>query len=99
MTSSTAGCGVFAALYAAAANAIKASGAIVQVEPNVFEQLLRQQGADARLVVFSPSGFFRKNQYLTAYKGLIFYTKSTAVLSMPADTELIQAEKIWIPQM
>ncbi|MBP8604355.1 MAG: hypothetical protein KBI46_00750 [Phycisphaerae bacterium] len=86
-------------VYAAMTDAIKAMGVIVQVEPHVFEQLLRLQAASVPLVVFSPVGFFKKNQYLTAYKGLVFYTKTSTALTLPAYVELIQAKKIWIPNM
>jgi hypothetical protein len=43
-------------------------------------------------------GLFKPNyQYLTAYKGLIFYTKSPAHLMLPGGVELIAAKQIWIP--
>jgi hypothetical protein len=43
-------------------------------------------------------GVFNKNyQYMTSYKGLAFYTKTTQEILLPNRTELIYAEKIWIP--
>jgi hypothetical protein len=49
-------------------------------------------------VVTATGGFFKTNyQYLTAYKGLVFYTKSPEPLLLPGDVELIAAQKIWIP--
>lgn len=80
---------------AAIANAIRATGAIVQVEPNEFLNLLNRN--EDPLVVFSPAGMFRKNQYLTAYKGLIFHTKSATPLVLSTAIELVYAQKIWIP--
>jgi hypothetical protein len=89
-----AGAGVAAA--AAVANAIKASGAIVQVEPEDFLKILAR--AKDPLVVTAGGGFFKKKfQYLTSYKGLDFYCNSDELLPIPAGTELIPAGKIWIP--
>jgi hypothetical protein len=81
---------------AAISHAIKASGVIVQVDPDGFLAILqRQPGA---LVVHAIGGFLSTNyQYLTSYKGLAFFTKSPAPLDLPSGTELIQAQKIWIP--
>jgi len=81
---------------AAIANAIKASGAIVYVEPGDFDAILRK--SEAPLVVRSEGGFFsRKYHYLTGYKGLIFYTKTPMPLSLSTKVELVTARKIWIP--
>jgi hypothetical protein len=85
-----------AARAAAIAQAIKASGAIVRVEPHDFETVLYKSSTP--LVVVSEGGFLKKNyQYLTAYKGLIFFTKSATALQLPGDIELITAKRIWIP--
>jgi hypothetical protein len=85
-----------AAAAAAVVQAIKASGVIVRVEPGNFLAILRrQQGA---LVVHATGGFFSINyQYLTSYKGLAFFTKASAPLDLPSDTELVQAKAIWVP--
>ncbi len=43
-------------------------------------------------------GFFSTNyQYLTGYKGLVFFTKSSMPLELPGGIELVAAKKIWIP--
>jgi hypothetical protein len=85
-----------AAVAAAIAQAIKASGAIVSVEPNEFTTILSR--AENPAVVVAISGFRKKRyQYLTGYKGFVFYTKSKDPLSLTSDTELIAAKKIWIP--
>lgn len=84
------------AAAAAIAQAIKASGAIVRVEPHHFLGILKR--TDRPLVVHAEGGFFSTNyQYLTAYKGLIFFTKSPSELILPGSAELIIAKKIWIP--
>lgn len=84
------------AAAAAIAQAIRASGAIVRVEPNDFRIILSK--ADKPVVVVAASGFRKKkNEYLTGYKGLVFYTKSNIPLQLPSEAELIVAKKIWIP--
>lgn len=78
------------------AQAIKASGAIVRVEPHDFKEILRR--SERPLVVSAQGGFISKNyQYLTSYKGLAFYTKSPIELMLPGSAEVIAAGKIWIP--
>jgi hypothetical protein len=85
-----------AAAAAAIAQAIKASGVIVRVDPDNFAAILeRQKGA---LVVHATGGIFSTNyQYLMSYKGLAFFTKAPAPLDLPAGTEVVQAKAIWIP--
>jgi hypothetical protein len=80
---------------AAATNAIKAMGAVVVVEPEVFLDIL--QRAEKPLVVYSPAGFMTKYKYLTSYKGLVFFTKSKEALLIPTSVEAITAKKIEIP--
>jgi hypothetical protein len=54
-----------AAAAAAIANAIKASGVLVRVEPEEFAKILRL--AKEPLIVLAKGGFFGKNyQYLTS---------------------------------
>lgn len=87
---------VAAMAAAVIAQAIKASGAIVSVEPNEFMTVLSR--AEKPVVVVAISGFRKKRyQYLTGYKGFVFYTKLSEPLSLTSDTELITAKKIWIP--
>lgn len=96
MAGGAAGAAGGAAAAAAIAQAIKASGAIVRVEPMEFATIL-DRTADP-LVVSATGGFFSTQyQYLTAYKGLIFYTKSSSPLSLPPEAEVVLAQKIWIP--
>jgi hypothetical protein len=85
-----------AAAAAAIAQAIKASGAIVRVEPTDFMTILDK--VENPLIVHSESKFIsKKYHYLTAYKGLIFYTKSPTPLMLRPSAELIRAKNIWIP--
>ena len=85
-----------AAAKATIANAIKASGAVVRVEPVDFARILGK--ANQPLVVYAQGGFFStSHQYLVSYKGLAFFTKSSDQIVLPHGTELIKANKIWIP--
>jgi hypothetical protein len=78
------------------AQAIKASGAIVSLEPNDFFTVVSRVEKPA--VVLATSGFRKKTyQYLTGYKGFIFYTKTKVPLQLPGSAEAIVARKIWIP--
>jgi len=82
---------------AAIIQAIKASGAIVNVSPADFEALLSR--VDNPLVVVSEEKFFKKTsyKYLTSYKGLAFFTKSRDPLQIDSRAEIVGAKKIWIP--
>ncbi len=96
MTNGAAAGGAAAAAATAIADAIKASGAIVRVETTDFMTIL--QKIDNPLVVYSESTFIStKYHYLTAYKGLIFYTKSAMPLMLRPSAEIIHAKKIWVP--
>jgi hypothetical protein len=90
--------GAEAAAIAAAtiANAIKASGVVVRVEPEDFARILGK--ADKPLVVYAQGGLIStSHQYLVSYKGLAFFTKSSEQILLPRGTEVIRANKIWIP--
>jgi hypothetical protein len=92
----SAGASAGAGAAAAIAQAIKASGAIVRVGPEDFLRILQRQKEP--LVVQATGGFFSTNyQYLCSYKGLAFFTKSSEPLMLPGGSEVIQAQKIWIP--
>ncbi len=90
------GAAAAAAAGAVVAQAIKASGAIVEVEPEDFRALFDRE--EKPLVVVSQGGFLRKNyQYLAGLRGLVFFTKSAEMLRFKGGTQVIQAKKIWIP--
>ena len=87
-----------AAHAAAVANAIKASGVLIRVEPGDFMTIVKR--ADAPLVVTAMGGVFKKHyRYLTSYRGLAFFTKSQEALVMPSRVELIAAKSISIPEI
>ena len=91
-----AGGGAAAARAAAIAQATKASGAIVRLEPGDFTKILAK--AEKPLVVIAVGGWRKRNyQYLTAYKGIIFFTKSEIELLLPGGAEVVTSRKIWIP--
>ncbi|HMB55572.1 MAG TPA: hypothetical protein VKU40_19800 [Thermoanaerobaculia bacterium] len=84
-----------AAAAAAIANAIKASGTLVEVEPEDFLRLLGR--ADEALVVVAKAGLFgKKTRYLTSYRGLAFYTETADDLPL-GSAEVVVARKIWMP--
>ena len=92
MSGSAAAAGAAAAM----AQAIKASGTIVKVEPQQFERILARQ--PGLLVVTAQGGLFSTQyQYLTSYKGLAFFCKSPTALNLPSGHEVVVAQKIWIP--
>jgi len=96
MTNGAAGAAAGGAAAAAIAQAIKSSGAIVSVEPSDFLTILSK--SESPLVVLAEGGVIkRKYRYLTGYKGLVFFTKSTTPLELKSGTEVIAAKKIWIP--
>jgi hypothetical protein len=85
-----------AAAAAAIAQAIKASGIVVRVKPDEFLKLVRR--AENPLIVIATGGIFKRHfRYLMGYKGLAFHTKSAEPLILPADAELIEADRLWMP--
>lgn len=90
------GASAAAAAAAAAARAIKASGTIVELEPEEFQRLLHR-GRDLVVVMSPPRRFHNRYAYITSYRGLAFCTRSPAPLHMPVSAEVIAAKKIWIP--
>ena len=70
-----------AAHAAAIAQAIKASGVLVRVEPADFMRILQRQ--QDPLVVRAPAGFMQKGwRYLTSYRGFAFFHKSPDALQV-----------------
>ena len=93
-----AGAGVAAAAAAAMANAIKASGAIVEVDPEVFMAILARERDSRPLVIMAEGGVIKTNyRYLAGCRGFIFYTKSADSLMLPGYVDIITARKIWTP--
>ena len=85
-----------AAAAAAIARAIKASGAIVQVDPEDFQRLLNEN--EEALVVHAPGWTLSPgHKYLMGYKGLTFYTKAREPIAMHRGCRVIEAKKIWVP--
>ena len=85
-----------AAAAAAVANAIKASGAIVRIEPAEFRKLLNQNPEG--LVVHAVGGLFSsRHKYLMGYGGLVFYASVGEPIPLPGRCQVIEAKKIWVP--
>ena len=84
------------AAAAAIAQATKASGAIVNMDPDGFLAIVAR--CDKPLVVMASGGVFRKSfRYLVGYKGLAFHTKSQTELVLPGKVEVVAAKSITIP--
>ncbi len=80
-------------LMAAAAQAMKVSGGVVRMKPDEFRKVLIRAAEPA--VVIAQGGVFSTTyQYLTSYKGLVFFTKSKTPLDLPAGAEVIAADQI-----
>jgi hypothetical protein len=78
------------------AQAIKAQGVLVRVDPGHFLRLLNKQ--EEPLIVIAPAGFLQRGwRYLMPYKGLAFHTKSPDPLPLPPRAEVVEAEAISIP--
>jgi hypothetical protein len=81
---------------AAVIEATRASGAIIQINPEGFLEILRK--SESPLVIAANGGIFgKKFDYLTSYKGLCFFTRSSEELQLPTRAEMIPAKKIWVP--
>jgi len=86
----------YAAVAAAIAQAVKASGAIINMEPADFMTIVTR--CDKPLVVMAAGGLLSRGfRYLVSYKGLIFHTRSKEALVLPGRAEVVQAKTIWIP--
>lgn len=88
--------GAAAGAAAAMAQAIKASGVLVRLEPEEFSKVLNC--AKDPLVVIARGGWLSSRyQYLLGYKGLAFFTGSDTPLTLPAGCEVVAAKSISIP--
>ena len=86
-----------AAHAAAVAQATKAMGPIVRVEPQEFLRLMAR--LEQATIVTGVGGFWKKkNQYLTNYKGIFLFTESVEPLQLGHKVEIIAAKNIWIPR-
>ena len=87
-----------AAIHAAIANAIKATGVVVRLEPGEWLSILKR--TENPLVVVSQGGMFKpKFQYLTSYRGLAFFTKSPSALVLPGRVDIITAKSMSVPDL
>ena len=87
-----------AAAHMAVINAVKASGVVVRMEPAAWLALLARVGQP--LVIVAAGGVFKKHvRYLTAHRGLAFYTQSPTALALPRGAEVIEAQSINVPDL
>jgi hypothetical protein len=86
-----------AAAAQAIASAIKASGAIVEIEPRDFEQLVRRV-PDTIVLHQEPAGMFsRDHRYTTSLGGFIFVARTREAIFEPGQIRAIPVKKIWFP--
>ena len=86
-----------AAVHTVIHNAIKATGAIVQIKEEDFRNLVAKM--DRGLVIEKPGGTFLSSyKYSTSYKGFIFFCRTKNPITIPSRLEKIQAKYIWTPQ-
>jgi hypothetical protein len=93
------GGGAAAARAAQIANAIKASGILVQVSPEDFLNLVTKM-ENPLVIVQEGKKWWEsgaQHKYLVGFRGFVFYTGSDEPLSLDWKTEIIRAERIWIP--
>ena len=78
------------------AHALRASGAIINMDPDSFLAIVSR--CEKPLVVVAYEGLLHKSfRYLVGYKGLAFHTKSKTELMLPGKVEVVAAKSIWIP--
>jgi hypothetical protein len=54
--------------------------------------------AENPVIIISRGGFMKKDfDYLTSYKGLIFFTRTKNEVNLSGNAEIISAQQIWIP--
>lgn len=79
-----------AAIMGTATNVV---GGIVRLEPPEFQKIINR--GDSLVVVHAKGGVFRPNfQYLTSYKGILFFTKAKSPLQLGHKAELITTKSI-----
>ncbi len=85
-----------AAGAAAIAQATRASGVLIALEPEEFQRLLERMKEP--LIVTAEGGLFSTTfRYMTSYKGLAFHTKASVPLHLPRHAETVSAKRMWIP--
>ena len=82
----------------AMANAVKAMGGIVQLEPEDFQRLVMRL-EDPLVVTAERSLFGTRYQYVTGHRGLVFYAKSREPLRLGGRAEIIRAKRIAMPSL
>jgi hypothetical protein len=85
------------AAIAARYNALKAMGALVEVDEPTFMELVGKK--DHPMVVVGQVGVFSKKfVYFVAVDGFVFYCKTATSLVL-SSCELVRAEKVRLPEL
>jgi hypothetical protein len=86
-----------AAAAAARLQALRASGTVIQVEPEVLQHIIHSQ--DNPIIVWSKQGLLRNRfAYMTSHRGFVFVAVSRTPLQLPLQAEVYQARWVWVPQ-
>lgn len=83
-----------------AINALRSTGVIIQVQNDVFLDILKN--IDSPIVVTASKKYFFTSlscQYLTNYKGLFFWVETEKPLQLPEGIELVEAKEMLIPMI
>lgn len=79
------------------ASAKSTIGPFVVCEPIEFQNLLAR--CETPIIVCAEKGMLTKTfQYLTSYRGLVFYTESGFPIEMPTQAEVVSARQIVMPK-
>lgn len=81
----------------AIAQAIRASGTLVRVEPKALLAILARSPEPLVVHAYSNHWWARYHQYMTSYKGLAFIANSDEPLPLPITAEVIEAQSLYIP--
>lgn len=90
--------GAIAVADALIAQAKRAIGAIVELNPDDFQKIINDE--EKPFIVVSRGGFIRKYyQYFAGCNGLVFYARPIDTIQFKSSTKVIEAKKITIPDL
>lgn len=53
---------------------------------------------DEPIVVHATSGWFNiKPDYLTSFRGLVFYARAPQPMAVPSHAMVVEAQMVWVP--
>jgi hypothetical protein len=83
-------------VHAQSQQILKMNGVFARISPEDFQNLMSRN--EGLMIVASKAGIFGNQfQYLTSYKGLIFYCRCGEKLSISSKHETLYSESVSIP--